>query len=177
MRNNRKNFQKTVFAAMFLALAYVLPFFTGQIQKIGSMLCPMHIPVLLCGFILGPQFGGAVGFIAPLLRSLTLGMPPLFPSAVCMALELAVYGVASGALYRFLLRNRIRIYATLLSAMLAGRMVWGVAMWICMGIQGASFTLSMFFAKAFSEAIPGIVVQIVLIPVLVYAFERYIGRE
>ena len=74
-------------AAMFLTIAYVLPFFTGQIPQVGAMLCPMHIPVLLCGFICGWPWGLAVGLIAPLLRSATLGMPPMFPTAICMAFE------------------------------------------------------------------------------------------
>ena len=73
-----------VLGALFLALALVLPFLTGQIPEIGSMLCPMHLPVLICGFVCGWPWGLAVGFIAPLLRSLTLGMPPLFPTAICM---------------------------------------------------------------------------------------------
>ena len=77
---------------MFLALAYVMPFLTGQIPQVGSMLCPMHIPVLLCGFFCGAPWGLAVGFVAPLLRSFTLGMPPMFPTAFCMAFELAAYG-------------------------------------------------------------------------------------
>ena len=66
--NNRNKILRLVFAAMFLALAYVMPFLTGQIPEIGSMLCPMHIPVLLCGFICGWPWGLLVGLIAPLLR-------------------------------------------------------------------------------------------------------------
>ena len=92
----RKSLIKMTLAALFLALAYVLPFLTGQIAEIGSMLCPMHLPVLICGFVCGWPWGLAVGFIAPLLRSLTLGMPPLFPTAISMALELAAYGVTAG---------------------------------------------------------------------------------
>ncbi|MBE6629112.1 MAG: ECF transporter S component, partial [Ruminococcaceae bacterium] len=81
MRYHNKTL-KMVLAALFLAMAYVLPFLTGQIPEIGAMLCPMHIPVLLCGFLCGWPWGLAVGFVAPLLRSLTLGMPPLFPTAL-----------------------------------------------------------------------------------------------
>ena len=98
--------QKMVLAALFLALAYVLPFLTGQIPEIGSMLCPLHIPVLLCGFICGWPWGLAVGFIAPLFRSLTLGMPPLFPTAVCMAFELATYGAISGLMHKILPKKK-----------------------------------------------------------------------
>jgi thiamine transporter ThiT len=85
---NREKILKIVFSAMFLALCYVLPFLTGQIPEIGSMLCPMHIPVLLCGFVCGWPWGLVVGITAPLLRSFTLSMPPLFPTAICMAFEL-----------------------------------------------------------------------------------------
>ena len=91
---------KMILAAFFLALAYVMPFLTGQIPEIGSMLCPMHLPVLLCGFVCGAPYGLAVGLAAPVLRSLTLGMPPLFPVAFAMAFELAAYGLISGVLYR-----------------------------------------------------------------------------
>ena len=49
------------------------------------MLLPMHLPTLLCGFLCGGPWGAAVGFLAPLMRSAILGMPPPFPTAVAMA--------------------------------------------------------------------------------------------
>ena len=161
-----------VLAAAFLALTYVIPFLTGQIPEIGSMLCPLHIPVLLCGFICGWPWGLAVGFIAPLFRSFTLGMPPLFPTAVCMAFELAAYGVVTGLMHKFLPRKKPYIYASLLTAMVIGRIVWGAAMFVCMGIKGGSFTFSAFLAGAVTNAIPGIIIQIVLIPVLVMVLDN-----
>jgi len=163
---------KMVLAALFLAIAYLLPFLTGQIPEIGSMLCPMHIPVLLCGFVCGWPWGLCVGLIAPLFRALTLGMPPLFPTAVCMSLELAAYGATAGLLRRFLPRRRICIYASLLMAMLAGRLLWGGAMFLCMGASGGRFTLAAFLAGAFTQALPGIVLQIVLIPPLVMLADK-----
>ena len=159
-------------AALFLALAYVMPFLTGQIPEIGSMLCPLHIPVLLCGFICGAPWGLAVGFIAPLLRSLILGMPPFFPKAVCMAFELAAYGFVAGSMHKMLPRKKSYIYCSLLTAMLIGRLIWGAAMFVCMGINGSSFTFAAFLAGAFTNAIPGIMVQIVLIPPLVMILEN-----
>ena len=81
-----------VLAALFLALAFVLPMVTGHVPQVGNMLCPMHFPILLCGFVLGGPWGLAVGFIAPLLRSVLFGMPPMFPIAIAMAFELAAYG-------------------------------------------------------------------------------------
>ncbi len=159
-------------SALFLALAFIMPFLTGQIPEIGSMLCPLHIPVILCGFICGWPWGLAVGFIAPLLRSLTLGMPPFFPTAVCMAFELAAYGAISGLMHRALPNKKPYIYCSLLTAMLAGRLVWGASMFVCMGINGAGFTFAAFLAGAFTNAIPGIILQLVLIPILVAALDN-----
>lgn len=164
-------------AALFLAIAYVLPFLTGQIPEIGNMLCPMHIPVLLCGFICGWSWGLAVGLAAPLLRSLTLGVPILFPSAVCMALELATYGVVAGLAYRAFPPKRVAsAYGALLLAMVAGRLVWGGAMFLCMGIKGTGFSFSAFAAGAVINALPGIAIQLLLIPPIVAFAARY-GRK
>ena len=167
-----KSLTKLTLAALFLALAYVLPFLTGQIAEIGSMLCPMHIPVLLCGFVCGWPWGLAVGFIVPLLRSLTLGMPPLFPTAICMALELAAYGAAAGIMHRILPRRKPSIYCSLLTAMTVGRLVWGGAMYVLIGLNGGVFTLAAFVAGAFTNALPGIILQLVLIPVIVMLLDN-----
>ena len=86
-----------VLAALFLALAFVLPMVTGHVPQVGNMLCPMHFPILLCGFVLGGPWGLAVGFAAPLLRSVLFGMPPLYPIALSMAFELAAYGAVSSS--------------------------------------------------------------------------------
>ena len=161
-----------ILSAAFLALAYIMPFLTGQVPEIGAMLCPLHIPVLLCGFICGWPWGLAVGFIAPLFRSLTLGMPPFFPKAVCMAFELAAYGALAGLMHRILPRRKLYIYVSLLTAMIIGRLVWGSAMFICLGLSGGSFTFAAFLAGAVTNAIPGIIIQIVLIPVLVMVLDR-----
>ena len=157
-----------VLAAMFLALSYVMPFLTGQIPEIGSMLCPMHIPVLLCGYFCGWKWGICVGFLAPLFRSMTLGMPPIM-TAVCMAFELATYGGLSGFLYGILPGKKTAIYGSLIPAMIGGRLVWGVAMLAVMGISGGSFGLAAFFAGAVGNALPGIALQIVLIPLILMA--------
>lgn len=158
---------KMILAGLFLALAYVMPFLTGQIPSVGNMLCPMHIPVILCGFICGWQYRLLIGVMAPLLRSLTLGMPPIFPTAVAMAFELATYGAISGILYQVLPKKKPFIYVALLIAMIVGRLVWGLVTFICMSVSGNEYTFALFIASAVTNAIPGIVVQIVLIPILV----------
>ena len=169
----KTNVKQLVQSALFLALALVLPFLTGQIPEIGSMLCPMHIPVLLCGFFCGWPWGLAVGMTAPLLRSVLFGMPPMFPAAICMAFELATYGAVSGALYQSLPKKRYSVYVALLVAMVVGRLVWGAAQFVCLGLSGSSFGLSAFWAGAVASAIPGIIVQIVLIPLLVMSLEKH----
>ena len=117
-------------------------------------------------------WGLGVGFSAPLLRSLTLGMPPLFPTALCMAFELMAYGALSGVMHKLLPRKKPFIYCSLLTAMIAGRLIWGAAMFACLGLSGGSFTLAAFIAGAITNAIPGIIVQIVLIPILVMLLEN-----
>jgi len=136
-------------AALCLALCMVLPFLTGQIPQIGSALSPMHIPVLLCGFICGWPYGLVVGFLAPLLRFMLFGMPPIFPTGIAMAFELASYGVATGLLYKKLPKTIPNIYISLIVSMLAGRVVWGIVMSIIAGVSQVQFSLPLFLAGAF----------------------------
>ncbi len=110
---------------MFLALCMVLPLLTGQLKPIGKELCPMHLPVILCGFICGEWWGLAVGLVAPVLRSVIFGMPQFFPGAVAMSFELLTYGFVSGFLYRRLPKKVFCTYIALICAMLSGRVVWG----------------------------------------------------
>ena len=164
--------RRLTYAALYLAIAMVLPFVTGQIPEIGAMLCPMHIPALLCGFMCGWPWGLAVGFIAPPLRAVLFGMPALFPEAVAMAFELAVYGGMAGLLRQLLPKKKWVIYAVLLLSMIAGRMVWGAARVVLAGLSGSSFTWTLFLAGAVTNAIPGIILHLALIPLLVIAMER-----
>lgn len=166
-RSKQMNIKKLTLSAMFLALAFVLPFLTGQIPQIGSMLCPMHLPVLLCGFFCGAPYGAIIGCIAPIFRSFALGMPPMFPTAICMAFEMATYGLVAGVLHKALPNKKWSVYVSLISSMLIGRVVWGIAMFICMGFDVNKFGFAAFLSGAVTSAIPGIIVQIVLIPVLV----------
>ena len=172
---NQTNFKSLlrhmVYAAVCLALCMVLPFLTGQIPQIGSMLCPMHIPALLCGFVCGWPWGLAVGFVSPLLRMALFGMPPVWV-AIAMAFEMGVYGAVAGILYRVLPKNKGSIYVSLLGAMVAGRLAWGLVKIILAGVQKTTFPLSAFFAGAITGAIPGIILQLILIPVVVMLLEK-----
>ena len=169
----RKNILNLTLAAMFMAIGIVLPFFTGQIPQIGKMLLPMHIPVLLCGLICGWQYGLIVGFVMPFLRYSMFGMPVLFPTGISMAFELATYGMASGLFYS---RSRwqcvISLYRSMVAAMLAGRIVWAFVQMVLLGTGEGGFTLQMFMAGAFLNTVPGIILQLVLIPGIMVALNR-----
>lgn len=161
-----------VLSAMFMALGLVLPFLTAQVPQIASMLLPMHIPVLLCGYACGWQYGLVVGAVTPLLRSFLFAVPVMFPGAVAMAFELAVYGMMTGIFYRLFPRKIWSIYASLLIAMVSGRIVWGAVRMTIAGITGNAFTWKLFLAGALTQAVPGIILQLVLIPILVMAMRK-----
>lgn len=160
-------------AAMFLAAGLLLPFLTGQIQHIGNMLLPMHIPVIMCGLICGRKYGLAVGAVMPILRSLIFTMPPMYPQAVAMAFELATYGYVVGLLYE---RSRwkciISLYRSMLIAMIAGRIVWGIAEIFLLGLGENGFTWKAFMAGAFLNAFPGIILQLVFIPAMMLVLNK-----
>ncbi len=159
---------KLVLSALMLALALVLPFLTGQIPEIGGMLLPMHLPVLLCGFVCGWPWGLAVGFVTPLMRSVVFGMPPMLPTALCMTFELAAYGAFAG-----LMDRKMPVFPALLCAMLLGRAVWGAASYLVYALlMETPFSIGMFWAGGFLNAWPGMVLQLVLVPLVVSALRR-----
>ena len=174
MTNKANSKIKTlVLSAMFLALGLVLPFLTGQIKEIGNMLLPMHIPVLLCGLICGWQYGLVVGLIVPVLRYFLFGMPVIYPNAVSMAFELATYGFVVGFLYnRSKWKCIVSLYRSMLIAMLAGRVVWGIVQAILIGVGENAFNIKVFVAGAFLNAVPGIIIQLILIPAIMVALRK-----
>lgn len=169
----KKKTKKMILAAMFLSIGLILPFFTAQVKEIGDTLLPMHIPVMFCGLVCGPLFGLVVGFILPLLRGAIFSMPPLYPAAVWMAFELATYGLVIGLVYRAFPRKGTRaVYLSLITAMISGRLVWGIAKTILLGLGGKAFSFQMFLAGGFLDAIPGIILQLILIPVIMGIVNR-----
>lgn len=169
---NRNITLKSTCAALCLALSLVLPLLTGQIPQIGNMLCPMHIPVFLCGFICGWPWGFSVGLLAPVLRSLIFSMPPMYPTAAAMSFELAAYGLVSGLMYKLLPKKTPYIYVSLITSMVCGRIVWGIARLIFAGIGKTEFPFSVFISGAVTNAIPGIILHIALIPPVIAALRK-----
>ncbi len=168
-----KNIKNLTLSALFLALGLALPFLTMQIPEFGSMLLPMHIPVLLCGFVCGWQYGLVIGFVTPLLRSAVFGVPFMIPTALAMAFELATYGLVAGILYYLLKDKKAGTYISLIGAMFAGRAVWGIASYFIYSLlTEKTFTRAIFAGGAFLEAIPGIILQLVIIPPLVMVLKK-----
>ncbi len=165
---NKQRNKKMILAAMFLALGMALPFLTSQVKEIGDSLLPMHLAVMLCGIICGSRYGLVVGLLLPVLRGFCFGMPRLYPNAMWMSPELAVYGFSVGFFYSVLPKNRkTSVYISLLGAMLCGRIIWGILKAVILGVSEKQFTIAMFVAEGFVDAIPGIILQLLLIPLIV----------
>ncbi|MHC9539077.1 MAG: ECF transporter S component [Vulcanimicrobiota bacterium] len=157
-------------SAIFIAIGIILPVLF-HLFGLGKEFLPMHIPVILGGILLGWKMGLIIGILTPLMSSLATGMPPMMPPvAVAMMIELAILGTLSGALYPLFREN---VIATLLVAILAGRVAWGVIgyfMLPLLGISGVSILYPLGIGLVAS--LPGLVVQIVLIPLLVGALKK-----
>ncbi len=164
--------KKLTTSAVCLTLCLLLPFLTGQLQQVGNMLCPMHLPVFLCAFLCGPVWAAGVGFLAPLLRSLLFSAPPIYPLALAMAPELLTYGLTAGLVYAKGERTVPRLYRSLAAAMVAGRLVWGAARYLLAGLSGSEFSFAMFLSGALLTAWPGILLQLILLPPLVRTLEK-----
>lgn len=163
--------KKMITSALFLAVGIVLPLFTAQIKEIGDSLLPMHIPVMLTGLICGPFWGLLVGFLMPFLRSVLFSMPPIYPNAVWMALELMTYGFVIGFLYQKSPKKSIGyLYFSLVLSMISGRIVWGISKALLLGLGGKSFTFKAFIVGGIVDAALGIILQLVLIPAIMQIF-------
>jgi len=179
LAKNSKAIQDLTVSGVCLALCMLLPLLTGQIPQIGAALSPMHIPVLLCGFLAGPANAVIIGLVAPLLRLMIVGMPMPF-MAIAMSFEMAVYGLVSGMMYKLLPKNLVYIYVSLVAAMLLGRIVWGIVtlqlslstLFPMLPFGWEQFGWEEFVSGAFISAVPGIILHIVLIPAVVIALKK-----
>lgn len=160
-------------SALFIALGLVLPLLTWQVKALGNAFLPMHLPVILCGLIVGPVHGLIVGLILPILRHFTFGMPQLYPTAISMSFELATYGFVVGFIYKnSKWKCIIALYEALIISMITGRIVWGIVQMILLGVTGQVFTYQMFIAGALLNAIPGIIFQLIFIPSFMLALHK-----
>lgn len=160
-----------IITAECIALCVVLPMALHAIPNAGTVLSPMHIPALLCGLICGWRYGLLCGFAGPIVSSLLTGMPSssyLFP----MMIELAVYGLITGLLMQLLhtKKSHVDLYISLLAAMIVGRIVAGLAKAFI--FTPGQFTMAAWISGYFVTSFPGIIIQLALIPSIVFALER-----
>lgn len=158
--------------AMCVALCYVLPIAFHAIG-LGSALSPMHIPVLLCGLVCGGGYGLISGILGPVLSSLISGMPPMM-MLLRMIPELCVYGLAGGLAMRFIRTGRaaLDVYIALVIAMIAGRIVGGIASAIFYTVTSGVYSFALWAASYFVEALPGIAAHLILVPILVFTLSK-----
>ncbi len=165
--------RKLVIAGLMIALGMILPFATAHgFGMTGKVILPMHIPVLLCGFFCGPLFGALCGLILPILNSLLTGMPVLYPMAPLMTCELVTYGFISGLLYKVsgYSKKLMVIEGALISAMLIGRILYGIAAWILLFFDADAGEFSVISSVV--VGLPGIFIQLILIPAIVSSVQK-----
>lgn len=161
------NTKRLLITSMFIAIGIVLPSIFHNFNMAGNIFLPMHIPILICAIICGEKYGGICGAIVPILSSFLTGMPPIFPVAIIMSLELGCYGLILGVLLK-----RRSIIVSLIITLLAGRIVSCIANFIILGVVQNTFAFSTFMMGAFVTALPGIIIQLILIPILYNFFKR-----
>lgn len=165
------NIKKSIITAVCIALCYVIPLMFHGIQNAGSIFCPMHIPVFICGLICGWQYGLLCGIAGPALSSALSGMPPvaILPS---MMVELAAYGTASGLMMK-LVRTKSTyadLYISLIVAIVCGRVLAGLAKALI--FARGSYSMSAWIAGSVVTSWPGTVIQLVFIPTIVFALMK-----
>jgi len=167
----KTNTREITYTAILLAIGVMLPRFVNiiPIPNLASILSPMHIPVLICGFLVSWKYAGLLGLMLPLVAFLINGMPPIFPVGISMMAELATYGIAAALLFKY---TRGRILISLIGAMLLGRIVMGIMNTILLGFAGVPYGLEVFLASAFINMIPGIITHIIIVPLIVKALIR-----
>lgn len=168
---NHISTRRLVMTALCVALGVVLPQALHAVPNAGNVLLPMHIPVLLCGLCCGWSYGLGCGILTPLMSHLISGMPPaaVLPAMVC---ELAAYGLISGLAAKYIRTGKraLDIYIQLISAMLIGRVVYGITNALI--FRAGAYSMEIFLTAAFVTALPGIILQLVLLPALILILEK-----
>ena len=147
----------------------------GQVPQIGSMLLPMHIPVFLCAFICGWKYSVPMSFILPLLRTVLFSRPKMYPDAIAIAFELAVYALVAGIIFGVFSKKDLKaVYVSMLSAMILGRVVRILVQMALLGLKGEIFTFVAVFSSVVITGIPGIILQLIAVPLILFILKRNI---
>ncbi|HEY8444488.1 MAG TPA: ECF transporter S component [Bacilli bacterium] len=169
-----KDTEKIVLTGLFLAIGIILPPIFHSVE-LGNVISPMHFPVILCGLLLGWQYGLICGLLTPFVGFITWGRPPIMPIGLTMSLELATYGLLAGFIYkkvRLFTNNIYNLYFALIIAMVAGRIVYGAVNWVLFLLDLSKTDFRAFLTSVFVIGLPGIILQILILPVIVMTIEK-----
>ena len=155
-------------AAILLALGAVIPQAFHLLGGTGPVFLPMHIPVLLAGFFLGSQYGAMIGFLTVLLSFFITGMPQV-PILYFMLVEVTIYGLMAGLLYR---KMKLNIYISLISSMIVGRIALAITVYTLQPLLGIQLSPKLYIIAALTNGIPGIIIQLIFIPIIVLSLDR-----
>lgn len=166
--------KKASITALCIALCYALPV-AFHAFALGSAISPIHIPVFICGLICGPVYGAFCGIAGPIVSSMLTGMPTI-TNMISMLPELVAYGLISGILMKIIHTRSVfvDIYASLIPAMLIGRIVGGLAsaLFYSSLSSGEHYSFALWFAAYFVGTLPGLILQLAIIPPLIIALMK-----
>jgi len=165
----KNTIRQITLAGLFIAIGLILPM-AFHVLGPGTTFLPMHIPVLMAGFSLGLPMALLVGILTPILSSLLTGMPLIFPVLPFMILELGTYALGTSFLYR---TKKWNVYVSLLVTMVLGRIAAMGAVWVLVNYTTAKLPNPwVFITGAITAGIPGIFIQLILIPPIVIMLRK-----
>lgn len=171
--NKKVTIKELVLSGLLLASGIVLPMIFHLFSMTGPIALPMHIPVLIGGFLLPPQLALSLGVITPLVSGLLTGMPVMFPMSIIMAFELGLYGLTASLVTRKL---RLSPIISLIISMIVGRIVAGLTVAVLVQLFSIKMNPILYVKGAVITGLPGIAIQLIFIPSLIYAIRAYMEK-
>lgn len=151
-------------------LVHAVGVLTGTDAALGQILLPMHIPVLVLGFCMGPWAGLAAGALSPVISYLITGMPSL-ALLPCMIAEIAAYGILAG----FFRDMRLNSVCKILSVQILGRLARVLTASVIMFITKKETVFLLTNLKSMIWGLPGIILQLVIVSLIIRKTGR--GKE
>jgi len=171
--NKKFTTKEIVLSGLLLATGIILPMLFHMFGMTGPIALPMHIPVLIGGFLLSPQLALLLGIITPVISGLLTGMPIMFPMGIIMAVELGIYGLTASLMTAKL---KLPSIPALIISMIAGRVAAGLTVAVLVQLFGIKMNPVMYVKGAIVTGMPGIIIQLVFIPSLIYAINKYFNK-
>ncbi len=156
-------------ASMLLTIGVLLPFIFHSLGFAGPIFLPMHIPILIGGYILAPELAFALGLITPLFSSITTGMPVIFPIGIIMMFELSFYGLTLSILTRKYKKNTFFLLSL---SMIVGRIVAAFTAFVLTLIFTIKLNPVIYIKGAIITGLPGIIIQLLIIPIIIQAIKK-----